>query len=389
MQTKGSCPRIACAVLSILLLLTTLHGVARAERKRLDFSGFIGLRTFAADSELGAENPNDVKIQNSAIFGVRAHYLIAPLFLAEGEFPLLISKTTETAADLHVLFIHPRVQVTFDPMPDNLWQPLAFAGLGLASSDFVAESEVVPQAHIGVGARFLQRMQWTARLDARWIIGPARDAGVVSEFELLLSVYRPEPGSQGLLGQRRGGDRDGDGVLDTDDQCPEEPEDRDFYYDKDGCPDPDNDRDQVLDTDDQCPRQRETRNDYKDEDGCPDRVPTEIQAFTGTIEGITFETDSANLRSSSFPVLDRAVEVLKGFPDLTVTIVGHTDDVGTHEYNLDLSQRRAEAVRTYLISKGIEEQRLKALGKGKTEPVDYNGTEEGRAKNRRVEFLLE
>lgn len=390
MRIVGSRRRIATVAAVILVVSTVLPAVVRAEPRRIDISGFVGLRTFAADSELGAQNLNDVKIVNSAIFGARVHYAITRPLLVEGEFPILISKTTEDIETLLVLFIHPRVQLTVDPMPQARWQPLASAGFGIASSDFVDEQELVPQGYLAAGVRLPKYMDWTARLDLRWILGPARDDGLANEFELLLSFYRPEPAQRKAAAQDTAErDTDGDGLLDTDDECPEEAEDMDKYFDDDGCPDPDNDNDTVVDADDKCPFKPETKNSYKDDDGCPDEVPQRIQGFTGRIEEITFETNSANLRPTSFPVLDRAVEVLKSYPELTLRIVGHTDDVATDEYNRDLSQRRAETVRDYLTSRGIDAARLEAIGKGESEPIDTNDTEDGRAKNRRVEFIIE
>ena len=89
-------------------------------------------------------------------------------------------------------------------------------------------------------------------------------------------------------------DNDGDGILDKDDKCPNEPEDKDGFQDEDGCPDPDNDGDGIPDVKDKCPNEPETFNGYQDEDGCPDEVPAAVKKFTGVIQGINFKTGSAD-----------------------------------------------------------------------------------------------
>jgi outer membrane protein OmpA-like peptidoglycan-associated protein len=107
---------------------------------------------------------------------------------------------------------------------------------------------------------------------------------------------------------------------------------------------------------------------------------------TLVLEGVHFETNSANLTQESYSILDDVAAKLRDNPKVKVEIQGHTDEVGTPEYNQDLSQRRAETVRDYLVSKGVKEDRLVAKGYGATRPVASNDTDEGRAKNRRVEL---
>ncbi len=194
-------------------------------------------------------------------------------------------------------------------------------------------------------------------------------------------------------------DCDGDGIPDDVDKCPDEPEDKDNFQDADGCPDPDNDGDGILDTIDKCPNEPETVNGFQDEDGCPDQLPPQVKVFTGKIDGIAFATGSAKLLASSFPVLDKAAAVLAEFPALKLEIQGHTDDQkylakGDFKDNTALSQARADAVKAYLASKGVAEDRMVANGYGETVPlVDVAGLkgkalEAARAKNRRVEFAI-
>src|SRR5690606_15884642 len=129
-------------------------------------------------------------------------------------------------------------------------------------------------------------------------------------------------------------------------------------------------------------------NGYQDQDGCPDELPPEIEEFSGVIEGIKFEYDSAKVRKSSSPKLDKAIEVLQRFPDVRLEVVGHSDDKGTREYNLDLSKRRAEAVVDYIVAGGIDRSRLRSRGAGPDEPMVPNDSNANRAKNRRTEFRV-
>lgn len=104
---------------------------------------------------------------------------------------------------------------------------------------------------------------------------------------------------------------------------------------------------------------------------------------------IHFEFDKAVIRPISFRILDAVVDIMKQNPDIRkVRVEGHTDAKGSDAYNIKLSQRRSNAVRDYLISHGIEADRLVAVGYGETRPVADNGTAEGRARNRRVEFTI-
>jgi OOP family OmpA-OmpF porin len=183
-------------------------------------------------------------------------------------------------------------------------------------------------------------------------------------------------------------DNDGDGIPDALDKCPNQPEDKDGFEDDDGCPDPDNDKDGIPDAIDKCPNEPETVNHYKDEDGCPDEVPAEVKKFTGVIEGINFKTNSAEILPGSWTVLDRALKVLQDYPDVNLEISGHTDNKGKAAYNLSLSQRRADSVKLYFVSRGVASSRLVSIGYGKDRPIADNSTASGRATNRRTEFKL-
>lgn len=120
-----------------------------------------------------------------------------------------------------------------------------------------------------------------------------------------------------------------------------------------------------------------------DSRGCASQKPQVVR-----LEGVTFEVDSARLRPSSRETLQRVAEALRGEPNLKVEIAGHTDSTGPAAYNRQLSKRRANSVREYLIREGIDRNRLRARGYGEQQPTATNATEAGRAQNRRVEFRV-
>jgi OOP family OmpA-OmpF porin len=110
---------------------------------------------------------------------------------------------------------------------------------------------------------------------------------------------------------------------------------------------------------------------------------------------VNFDYDKANIKSEFAPVLDEAAQVLNDNPQITVTIEGHTDSIGSEAYNQGLSERRAEAVRQYLVERGVAASRLETRGYGESQPIAPNTTPEGRdnpegrALNRRAELKVQ
>jgi outer membrane protein OmpA-like peptidoglycan-associated protein len=213
-------------------------------------------------------------------------------------------------------------------------------------------------------------------------------------------------------------DNDGDGIPDTADKCPNDPEDHDGFQDEDGCPDPDNDGDGIPDVRDQCPNEPEDKDGFQDEDGCPDPdndrdgildaddkcplvpgVPPDgcpkkynlVVVTENKIElkqTVFFDFNKATIKAVSFPLLNDVAQAMKDNPQIKVEIQGHTDSVGNDDYNLKLSQNRAESVKRYLVGKAIADDRMVAKGYGETLPIADNRTATGRAQNRRVEFII-
>ena len=184
-------------------------------------------------------------------------------------------------------------------------------------------------------------------------------------------------------------DNDGDGIPDVKDKCPNQAEDIDGYQDEDGCPDLDNDGDGIPDVKDKCPNQPETVNGFEDDDGCPDKKPEVVIQKDAPIvlEGVTFETGRATLTTGAKSVLGKVVQTLADYPKMVIEVRGYTDNQGGRLANVKLSQRRADAVRTYLASKGIEAKRILTKGFGPDNPIAPNTDAKNRAKNRRIEFI--
>jgi outer membrane protein OmpA-like peptidoglycan-associated protein len=218
-------------------------------------------------------------------------------------------------------------------------------------------------------------------------------------------------------------DNDGDNIYDSIDRCANMKEDYDGFNDKDGCPDYDNDRDGIRDSLDRCPIIAEDIDGFQDGDGCPDidndqdgivdsldRCPDqpgssenagcvvvekpkppapkskEIKRGRVILRGVTFEKGSAAIEPSSFVMLDEVAQSLSEWPKVEVEIQGHTDNRGSALSKLNLSTARAEAVRAYLVNKGISPARMTAVGKSDSSPLGNNASMAGRAINNRIEL---
>jgi outer membrane protein OmpA-like peptidoglycan-associated protein len=245
------------------------------------------------------------------------------------------------------------------------------------------------------------------RLDYAWVDETEEFLGSHHRFSVALAFGAPEPGRGAGVVR----DADLDGFADDEDPCPAEAEDYDGFEDLDGCPDPDNDGDGIPDLDDYCPdvpgtagnngcpvtdtdgdgipddrdacpETAETVNGFEDDDGCPDDVSLALPDVQ-----LRFASGSADL-PASVPELDEAAAVMLANRSLRVEIGGHTDSVGREDANRALSERRAEAVRAYLVARGVAAERLTAVGYGESDPVADNATPEGRAANRRIAFRV-
>ncbi len=175
-------------------------------------------------------------------------------------------------------------------------------------------------------------------------------------------------------------DTDGDGINDELDKCPTVPGIARYQ----GCPIPDTDGDGVNDEEDKCINEKGPASNF----GCPVISEEIIKKVNTAAQNIFFVTGSSKLLAKSFPKLNDVVKILTDNPTYKVQIDGHTDEVGKDDYNQTLSEQRAASVKAYFVSKGIAEGRLSSAGYGETKPVADNKTAAGRAKNRRVEMAL-
>jgi OOP family OmpA-OmpF porin len=331
-------------------------------------------------------------------------------------------------------------------VPLGAVMPFAVFGVGaLGAGSNALGTDVDPALHFGVGAKFALDDFLSLRLDLRDTMAQkhAADQGAQTHFPeatlgLTFNLRPGKPVPEAPKAPAGPADTDHDGVTDDKDACPEQPgptadgcplRDSDgdgFTDDKDacpkqagrapcgcapvdtdgdkvideldrcpgeagpieGCPDPDADHDGVPVPQDKCPNQPETRNGYEDADGCPDEIPEQVKKFTGVIQGIEFDRGKETIRPVSTPTLDAAAKVLTDYPTLRVSISGHTDSDGDKQTNLDLSKRRAESVKAYFVSKGLDPSRIETRGAGPEEPIADNKTAAGKQKNRRIEFKL-
>ncbi|MFC0603545.1 OmpA family protein [Winogradskyella pulchriflava] len=177
-------------------------------------------------------------------------------------------------------------------------------------------------------------------------------------------------------------DADGDGVADGDDNCPNES----GPAANNGCPWPDTDGDGVLDKDDKCPNEAGTAAN----NGCPEVKPTEevMNTLNEYSRSILFQSGKATFQKQTDQVLQAMVAIFKEYPQANFSIEGHTDSDGSRTMNQALSERRANAVRDYLIANGINADRLTAQGFGEDNPIANNKTRAGKKENRRVEVKL-
>jgi OmpA-OmpF porin, OOP family len=179
-------------------------------------------------------------------------------------------------------------------------------------------------------------------------------------------------------------DSDADGVPDNEDKCADTP--KGAKVDERGCP-ADTDGDGVPDYKDKCPNT--PRGEEVDQAGCSTLKDTVTIKEVVTLSGDTnFESNKASLLPSAYPVLNQLAESMKSNSETKWRVEGHTDAVGSDSYNMDLSRRRAESVVNYLVSRGIERNRLEMVPLGESTPIATNETPEGRSMNRRVEIKL-
>jgi OmpA-OmpF porin, OOP family len=202
-------------------------------------------------------------------------------------------------------------------------------------------------------------------------------------------------------------DKDGDGITDADDKCPDvaglakyngcpiPDTDGDGINDEqdkcitekgvaryNGCPIPDTDKDGVNDEEDKCPNEAGPASNF----GCPVIAQAVIDKINYAAKNIFFATGSSKLLPKSFKSLNEVAKIMADDKSLKLDIDGHTDNQGKPEKNQTLSEARAAAVKAYLVTKGVDESKMTSAGHGQDMPAADNKTAAGRAQNRRVEL---
>ncbi|APR74831.1 outer membrane protein OmpA [Minicystis rosea] len=181
-------------------------------------------------------------------------------------------------------------------------------------------------------------------------------------------------------------DKDGDKIIDPLDACPDVPGRASEDPKENGCP-PDTDGDGIRDDKDACPEEKGLPNEDPAKHGCPLVVVREQEIVI--TQQVQFEVDRANIKKESDELLETVAKVMKDHPELArIEVQGHSDNSGAARHNKTLSQQRADSVKKALVKRGVEDRRLVAKGYGEEKPIADNATEAGKAKNRRVQFVI-
>ncbi len=184
------------------------------------------------------------------------------------------------------------------------------------------------------------------------------------------------PNQRGPAATKGCPDTDGDGIPDKNDLCPTEP----GVATASGCPDADGDG--TPNHLDKCPDEKGTN------EGCPDISREDKDVLALAAKNVQFETGKATLKAQSYASLEKVAEVLKKYPRYNLNVDGHTDDTGDAGANRILSEERAFACYQYLLARGVDVTRMNYKGYGESKPIAPNNSEEGRERNRRVEFNM-
>lgn len=355
-----------------------------------------GGHIFSGTAELGvADAMGQPKLKSFALGGLRLGLGLGQRLGFEGEAMFVPTKVDPGDGSANVIGLRGHLRLN---LLTGSVRPFVVAGYGahLVRTDALV-NDTDEAIHWGLGVAIAVHRAVDLRLDGRHLIVPDRStSGATNELELALGISvrlggaskpapppppprDPDPRPEPEKPKPSNGDSDGDGVRDDADRCPSQAEDRDGFEDEDGCADVDNDGDGIVDAADQCPDQPETKNGYLDDDGCADQANTELLGFT-------FPRNTDKFDPAAAALLDKAYQVLSRNSRLHVEISGHAAEGESKP--LELSISRAEAVKEYLVRRGIADDRLRTVGYGVDRPVATNATREGRDKNRRIEFRL-
>jgi outer membrane protein OmpA-like peptidoglycan-associated protein len=360
--------------------LGDLRLVAKAPlplRLPLDLAALVDLRLPTGDGQAFLSDGLAVNPQLAAgrrLGPVRLDANVGWLFRGAGQYLQLVARDALTYGLA--------AQLPFPPAgPLRRWTAIAdVAGQWPRGADFSTARYQAPlSARAGLRAGLWKDLGF----DVGAGTGLGGDAGYGRESFRVFAGLRWERLVPAATAATPAADRDGDGVPDERDRCP----DQKGPAELDGCPDRDGDL--IPDPEDRCPDEKGA----PQYDGCPPPAGepiVEIETDRLSLkDAITFDTGRDTIRPESNRILEEIARVLTANPQLTrIRVEGHTDNVGGKAYNQDLSQRRARAVVRALAQRGVAAGRLEPQGYGFDRPVASNGTALGRAKNRRVEFTI-
>ena len=256
-----------------------------------------------------------------------------------------------------------------------------FVGSGSVVSAMFKNKLSSADAHVGMTIPIFQHRKSDDKKDKKHKTDTVYKGGVSDrDGDGVVDAKDECPDSVGPVALLGCPDRDGDGVADIHDKCPNVPGSRNFQ----GCPAPDSDGDSVNDDDDKCPLVKGVKENF----GCPPIKPELVKKMKKASDRVFFVRAKATIEAVSFGELDRVAEILLEDTSLRLRIEGYTDSEGPDEREIRLSQHRAQSVARYLAMQGVTPSRMDVIGYGKSKPIAPNDSPEGMARNRRVEMVL-
>ena len=375
-----------------MLILSASNLNAEIKPGRYSLSTFFGSYFF----------DKDLNVRDTVTYGASLGYDISERWGIEGSLNLNRLNPKSKTGGANVNGYLGRLDALYYFLPKQKFVPylaMGIGGMSLYEPGSDNNSELI--GNYGLGMKYFFNDKIAFRADARHVIASRSEAGhVENNFLYTIGVsflFGGEKEVEVMPAPQK--DSDGDGVPDYQDQCPNTP--AGVKVDGRGCP-LDSDKDGVPDYQDQCPNtpagiKVDSKGCPPDSDGdgvldyldqCPNTPKGAVVDQRGcwVLKGLNFDTATADIKPAYFIILDDIISVLEKNPSLKIEIVGHTDNVGSADYNENLSLKRAQAVMDYIVTKGIAQDRLSAKGFGFSNPAASNETPEGRAENRWVEL---
>lgn len=361
--------KLTCMAFSVVLaFLLASNASAQIVPEKISVSPFIGGYSFHHETYL-RDNP---------VFGLRVGYDITERWGVEGAFDYIATSFRNEGGSANVFGY--RLDALYHFMPKERLVPFLAAGVGGTTSAIGGNSETDSLINYGGGVKYFLTESLALRADLRhlWVFyGGRNDWEYTLGLTYLFGTQKAKPAPVAVV------DSDNDGVPDDQDRCPRTP--KNVTVNSEGCP-LDSDGDGVLDYLDKCPDT--PKGDRVDRIGCS--IKAKASEKVSIALEIEFDTAKADIKQRYHEKIKKVADFMITYPGSTAVIEGHTDNIGSDEYNHALSARRAESVKAYLIEKfGIASERLSAKGFGPSQPVADNATAAGRQKNRRINAVIE